>query len=163
MVRSRSVLSAVLSTVAGILILASGCADQGPTAVQLQPAKAISAARAYQPGSYTLSIGPSGGTFNLPIGQIVFPAGAVEQETAITATLDGKTLGVSFEPHIVFPAAAQPTLAVVIAGLRVDPNSLLFIHVLDDGTVASTVRPVIDNGFASVDVEGFSRWSLAAD
>ena len=84
MVRRRPVFSAVLGTVAGILILASGCAEQDPTAVQLKPARALSAARAYQRGTYAMNIGPSGGSINFPIGQIVFPAGAVTEETTIT-------------------------------------------------------------------------------
>jgi hypothetical protein len=159
----RPVFSAVLGAVAGILILASGCADQDPTSVQLRPAKAISAARAYQTGSLTMSVGPSGGTFSFPIGQVVFPAGAVSQETTFTATLDGRTLAVDFQPHTVFPTAAQPILMVSLAGLKIDAETLRFAHVSDDGGTISVYRAVVDNGVASVNVEGFSRWILAAD
>ena len=159
----RPVFSAVLGAVAGILILASGCADQGPTAVQLKPAKAISAGRAYERGAFNMSVGPSGGTFHLPIGQVVFPVGAVSEETTFTATLDGRTLGIDFQPHIVFPIAAQPTLMVNLAGVKVDADVLRFAHVSDDGVVISEYQALIDNGIASVNVEGFSRWILAAD
>ena len=163
MVRRRPVFSAVLGTVAGILILASGCADQNPTASQLKPAQALSAARAYERGSFAMSIGPSGGSINFPIGQIVFPAGAVSNETIITATLNGRTLAVDFQPHIVFPSGAQPTLTISVAGLRVNPNRLLFAHVADDGTLAATIRPTLENGRASVAVEGFSRWAIISE
>jgi hypothetical protein len=163
MVRRRPVFSAVLGTVAGILILASGCVDQDPTAVQLKPAKALSAARAYERGAYAASIGPSGGSINFPIGEIVFPAGAVSEETVITAKLDGRTLSVDFEPHIVFPSGAQPTLTLSFAGVRVDPGSLVFAHVSDDGTLVGTLRPAVENSLASVAVESFSRWLIISD
>jgi hypothetical protein len=163
MVRRRPVFSAVLGTLAGILILASGCADQDPMAARLEPAKALSAAKSYQRGSYALSISPSGGTLSFPIGQIVFPAGAVAEHTIVTATVDGQTLAVDFQPHIVFPVESRPTLTVSFAGLRADPNSLRFIHVVDNGTVAATLRPVIANSLASVIVEGFSRWAIISE
>jgi hypothetical protein len=163
MVRRRPVFSAVLGTVAGILILASGCADQSPTAVQVRPAKALSAAKAYQSGSFTMSIDPSGGTFSFPIGHISFPAGAVSETTTITATLDGRTLAVEFEPHMMFPDGAQPTLAMSVTGLKVNFDGVHFLHVADDGATISTFRPIVENGIASINVEGFSRWILAAD
>lgn len=162
MVRLRPVLSAVLGTVAGILILASGCTEQGPTAIQLQPATALSAAKAYQNGSFTVRVGPSGAVFGFPIGQVTFPSGAVSQETTITATLDGRTLAIDFQPHIIFPAEARPTLRISVAGLGVSSDRLQFAHISDEGTV-SWFRPVIADGYASVNVEGFSRWILAAD
>ena len=165
MVRRRPVFSAVLGTVAGILILASGCADQNPTASQLKPAEALSAARAYQRGSFAGSIGPSGGSINFPIGQIVFPAGAVSNETIITATLNGRTLAVDFQPHIVFPSHAQPTLTISFGGLAVAARDLVVYHVDDSGNVIDRIVPAIDtaNSGASVGVESFSHFILGAE
>ena len=162
MARRRPLFSAVLGTVAGILILASGCADQDPTAAQLKPAQALSAARAYERGTYTVSIGPSGGSISFPIGQIVFPAGSVSEETVITAKVDGHTLAVDFQPHIVFPSDAQPTLTLSFAGLAVTGRELVVYHIDDSGHVIDRIAPSInaaDSG-ASVAVDSFSGFIL---
>jgi hypothetical protein len=160
----RPVFSAVLGAVAGILILASGCADQGPTAVQLKPAKAISAGRAYQRGAFIMNVGPLGGTFHFPIGHIVFPAGAVSDETVITASVDGKTLAVEFQPHLVFPDTAKPVLTFSFAGNSAAARDLVVYHVGDSGEILDQVTPSVDveNSDASVSVGGFSAWILGA-
>ena len=158
----RPVFSAVLGTVAGILILASGCAEQDPTAVQLKPAQALSAARAYERGTYAGNIGPSGGSINFPIGQITFPAGAVTEETVITATVDGRTLAVDFQPHIVFPKGAQPTLTISFAGVNVSALDLVVYHVSDAGQILDILSPSINaaSSGATVGVDSFSGFVL---
>lgn len=155
---------ALISTVAGILILASGCSDLGPTSVDLRPATALSAARAYDAGTYTAIIGPQGGILNFPIGDIVFPAGAVASDTRITATVDGRSLAVDFQPHLVFPAEALPTLNISFAG-SLHSGNFVFYHFRDDGSMAERVPAVIvaDEEIATVQTSSFSGWILAAD
>jgi hypothetical protein len=116
---------------AAILILAAGCADHSPTAVELDPAS-LGANRSatvvkgsgpavvshhHEAGSYSAMITHRGGTLDFGIGSITFPAGALKGPTRITAVTDGETVGVTFGPHgTQFPADAMPTLTFVIPG-----------------------------------------------
>lgn len=165
MARRRPALSAALSALAGILILASGCVDRSPTSVQLKAPTALQAARTYSGGAYTASIGTEGGILEFPIGRIVFPAGAVSAPTVITATVDGHTLSVDFQPHLVFPEGAQPTLSVSFGGVLLDASKLTVYHINDDGTLTEQLTPFVDltRGVASVNASSFSRFALATN
>jgi hypothetical protein len=98
------------SSVAAILILAAGCGEQTPTAVQIESPSLSSASAPKGPkanvvktkfhaGTYAAVIGPEGGRIDFGIGTIDFPAGAVAHAIRITATTDGEHLGVTFAPH----------------------------------------------------------------
>jgi hypothetical protein len=162
MVRRRPVFSAVLGTVAGILILASGCADQGPTSVQLQPAKAISAGKAYSGGTYSASIGSEGGILNFPVGRIVFPAGAVAGETRITARLDGREMAATFGPHgLRFPDGKEPTIEFDLAGLKIDASKLGIVYVDDSDHILESLVTETHDGHATSELRHFSKYVLA--
>jgi hypothetical protein len=162
MVRRRPVLSAVLSAVAGILILASGCADQGPTAVQLQPAKALSAAKAYSGGTYSASIGADGGILKLPVGRIIFPAGAVAGDTRISAELDGKHIAATFGPEgLVFPVGKEPKLEFDVAGLRVEIATLQILYVDASDGILEFLPTTFQDGRVSGELRHFSKYVLA--
>lgn len=156
MARRRPPFSAALSALAGILILASGCVEQTPTTTQLEAPTALSAAKAYARGSYTASIGTSGGTLEFPIGTISFPAGAVPTETRITATVDGKSLAVDFQPHLVFPAGARPTLTLSFAGVRAAPATLVVFHISDSGKLLEVLRPTVDLATSTLKISASS-------
>lgn len=164
MVRRRPVYSAVLGTVVGILILASGCVDQNPAGVQLTPARAVSAARSYPAGTYTATIGREGGTLELPIGRINFPAGALTETTKINAKVDGKTIAVNFQPHLEFPGNARPTLTLSFQGVNINPTELRVFHISDSGNVIEDLIPSVDqvNQTATTDVSSFSGFILGA-
>lgn len=160
MVRRRPVFSAVLGTVAGILILASGCAEEGPTAVQLQPAKIISSGKAYSGGTYSASIGAAGGILNLPIGRIVFPAGAVDRETLITAKVDGEELAATFAPHgLLFPVGSEPRLEFVIGNANIANLQIVYLDEL--GNTLEVLATVTRENIATADLSHFSKYALA--
>jgi hypothetical protein len=162
MARCRPVFSAVLGTVAGILILASGCADQDPTAVQLKPAKALSAARAYSGGTFATSIGPLGGILKLPVGRIVFPAGAVDAETHITATLDGRDLAVIFGPHgLQFPEGHEPSIEFELGSLSIDPSRLRIVYLDAADRLLETLVTQSDGQNVTAELRHFSKYALS--
>lgn len=167
----RPLFSAALAWLAGILILASGCMDQSPTATVLEPTtvsraavaptgvSAVRAAAPYQAGSVSRTITPAGGSIDFGIGTIVFPAHAVQRATVITATVDGESMAVEFGPHLVFDQA-QPTLCFEGAGI--DLQSVTVIHVRDDGT-AYIVGHDIRGTSVCADASSFSQFVLASD
>ena len=162
MVRRRPVFSAVLGTVAGILILASGCADRDPTAVHLKPAQVVSAARAYSSGTYATNIGPVGGILKLPVGKIVFPSGAVEADTRITATLDGRNLAVIFGPHgLQFPNGHEPSIEFELAGLNIESSQLQIVYLDSADQVLETLATDFDGQHASAELRHFSKYALS--
>lgn len=113
-------ISAALTGLSAILILAAGCADRGPTEVELRPADlkvgevahALIAPVGFRAGSYSQVIGPKGGILYFGTGTLSFPAGAVAEPTLITAAVDGATLSVSLSPHgLTFPLKSRPILS----------------------------------------------------
>ena len=163
MARHRSMF-AMLPTLAGILILASGCMEASPTTVQLDPSGTAALSKSHVAGVYQASIGPDGGTLEFSIGQIVFPAGAVSRNTTITARVDGKTIAVDFQPHLVFPDNAQPALTLSYAGVDVDPTGLVVVHIQDSGVLAEVLSPTLNlqTSEATVHAPGFSGFALAS-
>ena len=167
MIRRRPALSAILTPLAGILILASGCTDQAPTEVQLRPGSAVLAAKAFRPGTYSAKIGSAGGKLEFAgIGSIDFPANALSETTKIKAKVDGRTVSVDFEPHgLVFPADAQPTLSFSIDGLNVDADRLVINYLDESGQTRETYSVAVDRsaGVASTGLRHFSQYILATN
>lgn len=115
------------STVAAILILAAGCADTSPTAIQLEPTLAAGANAAagtarvvkfdHEAGTYSAQIGPHGGTLDFGIGSIEFPAGALRNNLRITAVTDGVNVSATMGPSgLQFPAGATLCFNLAAAG-----------------------------------------------
>jgi hypothetical protein len=168
----RPLFSAALAWLAGILILASGCMDQSPTATILEPTtvsraavaptgvSAVRAAAPYQAGSVSQTITPAGGSIDFGIGTIVFPSHAVQRATVITATVDGETMAVEFGPHLVFDQA-QPTLCFDAAGIDLTATTTV-IHVRDDGSSNPVAHSVVGTQVC-VAPESFSKFILAAE
>lgn len=158
-IRNRAIFS-----LGAILILAAGCADQGPTESALTPHVAA-LSRAHTAGTVAKTIGPRGGTLEFGIGSLSFPAGAVSENTRITATLDGRNLGVTFGPHgLVFPAGAQPELVLDVRGVQVPVHTSIY-YVTEAGAVLERYEPEWDalEAVARVRLGHFSRYILAAE
>lgn len=167
---TRRPLSAALAWLAGILILASGCMDQSPTATSLDtledqraqlPANVspLRAAAAYESGSFSALITPAGGSIDFGIGTIDFPKHAVDHPTVITASVDGSSMAVEFAPHLVF-SGAQPTLCFDVGGLAA--TDFTVVHVKDDGTT-SVVAHSSTASNVCVAPPSFSKFILAAE
>lgn len=167
----RPYLSVPLAWLAGILILASGCMDQSPTATLLDPAtvrepaqlpasvRPILASAPFAAGATSQVITPDGGSIHFGIGTITFPAGAVDRATQITAEVDGSSMAVAFGPHLVF-SNAQPTLCFDVAGASL-PDAYRVVHVKDDGST-ETVPHVVTTSSVCVSVSSFSKYVLAS-
>jgi hypothetical protein len=176
--RRTRVCSTLAGVLTGILILASGCTDAGPTGVELRSTE-IAASRhplvgtkarpltyptAGRPATYSSIIGPAGGILEFGIGSITFPAGALSRFTRISASIDGSTAGATFGPHgTVFPVGALPVLTFTYAGLNADPASLqiqyLSGHIVTE--VFSTTADLAERT-ASANIFHFSPYILGA-
>jgi hypothetical protein len=164
------------STFAAILILAAGCGDHTPTAVQLEGSEALAASAAGGPkanvvktkfaaGSFFSVIGPQGGTIEFGIGKLVFPAGALNQPTRITATTDGTNLGVEFGPHgLTFPSSQIPQLILSTALYGGDASDLHIVYVDDSGHVLEEIATVADisSNQLTAGLQHFSTYWMAA-
>jgi hypothetical protein len=173
----RTSIRSVLSSASAILILAAGCADQSPTAVQLDPvsvsaaksavgslAKVVKAGQKYEAGTYSAVITPAGGTIEFGIGSIEFPAGAVSQATQISATVDGEDLKVEFAPHgLQFNAGSEPTLTFNTVGISAPSNAAIF-YVDSSGTILEGVATIVDISADSAfgRIGHFSAYTYAA-
>lgn len=170
---TRRPYSSALPWLAGILILASGCMDQSPTAVLLDPAtvtpgqaqfqanvRPVFSAAPFAAGTHTALITPAGGSIDFGIGSIDFPKGAVQRATHISATVDGSTISVEFAPHLVF-SDAQPTLCFATAGVAL-PANVSVIHVKDDGSSSAIPFEVSGSNYC-VSPNSFSKFILAAE
>lgn len=144
---SRFRLGSILAA-AGILITIGGCAES-PSASGLDTAS-LTKLSAPQGPSYSVSggsdevtavIGPEGGTLALAEGhQLVFPAGAVSQPTAITMRADDNFVGVHLEPHgLQFPANAAPVLTLNATGATRGFAGLTVVYVDEDGIIAEVL------------------------
>lgn len=169
----RPYLFAASAWLAGILILASGCMDQSPTATLLDPAtvsapqaqfpssiRPIFSAAPFAAGQSSTRITPAGGTIDFGIGTITFPQGAVDQATWITAGVDGSTISVEFGPHLVFDDV-QPTLCFDVAGVALS-DGIAVIHVTDDGKRSSIEYQTVAQTIC-VNPASFSKFILAAE
>jgi hypothetical protein len=173
---ARRPLFRAASSFAAILILAAGCGDHTPTAVQLEGSNALAASAARGPkanvvkstfaaGSYATVIGPQGGTIEFGIGKLVFPAGALQRPTRITATTDGSNLGVEFGPHgLRFPSANSPKLFMSTASFVGDASTLQIVYVDKGGYVLEEMAAVadIDRNQLIADLQHFSTYWMAA-
>jgi hypothetical protein len=173
---ARRPLFRAASSFAAILILAAGCGDYTPTAVHLEGSDALVASAAKGPkanvvkmkfsaGSYSTMIGPQGGTIEFGIGKLVFPAGALERSTRITATTDGSNLGVEFGPHgLVFPSGHSPRLFLTTAGFAGDAGTLRIVYVDNFGYVLEEVATAadIETNRLTADLKHFSTYWMAA-
>jgi hypothetical protein len=174
---ARRPLFRAASSFAAILILAAGCGDHTPTAVQLEQSNALAASAARGPkanvvktqfvaGSYAAVIGPQGGTIEFGIGQLVFPAGALKSPTRITATTDGSHLGVEFGPHgLVFPSSAQPRVSFHTGDILADPTSAVIVYIDDLQQVLETIATFYDIEAKAVagKLSHFSTYAIAKD
>lgn len=174
---TRRPYSSALPWLAGILILASGCMDQSPTAVLLDPAtvtpgqaqfqanvRPVFSAAPFAAGTHTALITPAGGSIDFGIGSIDFPKGAVQRATHISATVDGSTMSVEFAPHgLTFSADAQPTLTFSASGLDLGGNAVIY-YVDDNGNVLENLGGIVDATAATVSaaLKHFSPYILAA-
>jgi hypothetical protein len=172
----RPLFSAALAWLAGILILASGCMDQSPTATVLETAtvspaavlpagvSAVRAAAPYEAGSVSQTITPAGGSIDFGIGTIVFPKNAVQRATVITATVDGVSMAVEFGPHgLTFPADAQPQLMFGYKGIDITNGASIY-YIDDQGAVLEDLGGVIDSSSETVSawLQHFSPYILGA-
>ncbi len=174
---ARRPLFRAASSFAAILILAAGCGDHTPTAVQLEGSNALAASAAKGPkanvvkttfaaGSYATVIGPQGGTIEFGIGKLVFPAGALTRPTRITATTDGSNLGVEFGPHgLVFPNSRQPQVRFHTAGTLVNPTSVAIVYIDDLQQVLETIPAFyyIEAEAVAGRLSHFSTYAIAKD
>jgi hypothetical protein len=173
MTRRPSFATAVTS-VAAILILAAGCSEPGPTAARLEPT-VVSASRSaigaraqilharYRAGTYTTVVTPRGGTLDFGIGSISFPAGAVSSAVRISATVDGQTLAVNFEPHgTVFAAGHEPTLRFQVPS-SLDRASIFYVD--DELKIVEAIATAADtsSGTAAGVIGHFSQYVIATD
>jgi len=177
MVWRRPVLSAVLGTVAGILILASGCTDFAPTAVRLDPvsvsakssllgtqARVVQSSIRAENRVFNALIDREGGTLDFGIGRISFPKGAVARPTQITARVDGSGIAVTFGPHgLTFAEAHEPTIEFSYKGLDVDPTSLKILYVDTNGKVREVLSTEVDPAESTARAKSghFSKYVLA--
>jgi hypothetical protein len=166
------------SSLAAILILAAGCGDQTPTAVQLQETglaasgsqatgpKANVVKTRYAAGTYAAVIGPQGGRIDFGIGSLDFPAGALSRTTRITATTDGENLGVTFGPHgLQFPEGRQPMLSFAAIDDSHDIATANILYVDEDHRVLETVATVRDIAGRALrgHLHHFSTYAIAKD
>jgi hypothetical protein len=178
----RPYFTAALGWTAGILILASGCMDQSPTApaeqttfqASLAPlgqgvhsgavlALSTESATDLTAGTYSQKITPAGGTIDFGVGSLTFPKGAVQHTTTITAEINGASLAVQFGPHgLQFPADAQPELCFDVAGLDLLSAAILYVN---EGTVLENWGGALnaDSGAFCVGAPHFSTMILASD
>lgn len=171
----RPLFAKAVSSLAAILILAAGCSEQNPTSVQLDPSSSlaplgttISPTRATSPfdaAIYSATIGTEGGKIKFGIGEIEFPAGAVSSHTKITATVNGSTMSVEFQPHgLQFPADAAPVLSFDAKKGGVTTQGAAIFYVDDSFRVLETLTTFTDIGGNSISaqVRHFSRYVMAA-
>lgn len=169
----RPYFTSALAWLAGILILASGCMDQSPTATLLDPAtvsgeqaqlpgnaRPILAAAPFEAGTRSAQITPAGGSIDFGIGSIVFPRGAVDRATVVTAKVDGETMSVEFDQHLVF-GSVQPILCFNADAASL-PEGFEVVHVKDDGS-QSIIGHEVTASAVCVRPPSFSKFILAAE
>lgn len=168
----------IATSLAAILILAAGCAEQSPTSVELAPGT-FSAARGghgrikakvahaqHHAGSYARVIGPKGGKLRFGIGVLDVPRGALDRPVRLTATTDGSALSVTFGPHGTrFNAGHEPTLTFDVKGYDGDLSALQIVYVDDADNVLEEVTSFSDVGGRKVsgNIAHFSRFVLASN
>lgn len=177
----RPVTTKLVSSLAAILILAAGCTDRNPTAVELtsssiaaakgpghgpgKKAKTLSVGE-YAAGTYSESIGPMGGRLKFGNGELVFPRGALDREVVIVATTDGSSLSVDFGPEgLTFNEDHLPTLIFDTKGYDGDLGALQILHVDAEGNILEEVPTFADLGGHKVGgpIGHFSAYALVAD
>lgn len=155
----RSPFAPLISSVAAILILAAGCSDQAPTAVQLESSyNAVALPRAELAPSFSRTgtahqvIGPEGGVIQNGRITISFPAGAVAAPTTITVAPSTRDLAVTFGPHgLQFPAGHEPTVTFSYRGIANLPEQdLMILYVSDSGEVLERLNASVDASAKSV-------------
>lgn len=173
----RPYFTSALASLAGILILASGCMDQSPTATVLDPAvvsgeqaqlptnaRPMASATPFAAGTFSSTITPAGGTIDFGIGSIDFPKGAVQRATVITASVDGKSMLVEFEPHgLTFAAGHEPTLTFNSSGIDLKNGAVIY-YIDSNGNVLEDLGGWIDTAAETVSaaLKHFSPYILAA-
>ena len=160
----RTMLVRSLSALGAILILAAGCADQGPMESLLTPRVSV-LSMAHDAGVASEEIGPEGGTIVFGNGSLTIPAGALAAPTTITASVDGATLAVTFSPHgLVFPATAQPVLSFDVLGVQIPADASIFYLGTSNEALERyemTLDPVA--GSASTRIGHFSPYAIAVE
>ena len=168
----------IATSLAAILILAAGCADQSPTSLELKP-ETISAARGghgrakakvaraeHDAGFHSRVIGPKGGTLKFGIGELEVPRGAVDRPVRFTARTDGSDLSVDFGPHgLQFNEGREPTLTFDVKGYHGNLAELEIVYVDDADNIIETVTSFTDVGGRKISgrLAHFSRFVLASN
>ena len=169
----RSGFFPLISSLAAILILAAGCSDQAPTAVELETSYQVVAlpesdltpsfARL---GSSSQVIGPEGGTIRAGRITISFPEGAVAEPTEISVASDPRKLAVTFGPHgLQFPAGHEPTASFSYQGIANLPERDLTIYYIGtSGQVLEELAVSVDPSEKAVRARlgHFSEYALIA-
>lgn len=158
----KSLRSSALA-LAGILITIGGCSES-PSATPSQFLVREGGARFDVSGTVGAVIGPSGGSIQTPAGdRIVFPAGAVDEPTAITMTSSRRFAGVELEPHgLQFPAGHEPVLQVSTSGSNARAfRSLDIVYVDESGVVAEVLPTAVGGNRTQTNLHHFSGYLVA--
>lgn len=169
----RSVFSPLISSLTAILILAAGCSDQAPTALELETSyqavalpKAETSPAFARLGTAGKVIGPEGGEIRQGRISIRFPAGALSEPTEITVNPNARNLAVTFGPHgLQFPAGHEPTATFSYEGIAGLPErDLTVFYVSDSGAVLEKLTASVDAREKSVSAKlrHFSEYALVA-
>lgn len=168
----RSVFSPLISSLTAILILAAGCSDLTPTALERETSyDAVTLPRAEvapsfsRLGSASKLIGPEGGEIRKGRVTISFPAGALSEPTEITVTPDAQNLAVTFGPHgLQFPAGHEPVASFSYAGIANLPeHDLTIFYIGQSGEVLEKLTASVDTKAHSVSaaLRHFSVYTVA--
>jgi hypothetical protein len=161
------------AALAAILILVAGCGEREPVGAELRTglrvgevAQVITAPSSFGAGSYSRTLGPDGGILHFGIGNLQFPAGALERPTTITATVDGETIGAVFGPHgLTFPSNARPTLTFYVGSNAAVDGSASILYVTSLNVVLEVLGGRVGPTGYSVltDIGHFSKFIFGAN
>jgi hypothetical protein len=159
-----------------LVVTISGCVESRPTPMEpTRPATFIGDGFYLVPLLTTTTqtlvsqvIGPAGGVLQISGGHsITFPAGALAENTTITAVRDGDDLKISLGPEgLVFPDSARPILTFDYEGSTAEESGTPVIVYLDSSGWLSEVLPTSTDTTANVArarIEHFSTYALATD
>jgi hypothetical protein len=158
-----------------LVAVAAGCTDRrSPLEPELSPEGASSLTLvglidATMSGVVQAVIGVDGGLLALGYGHsLVFPAGALAEETTIKAKVYRSSPRIKFGPEgLHFPEGHEPTLVFSLTGIAadLDPERLTIVYVDAEGEIAEVLPTQVDPvaGLAWTRVRHFSTYALATD
>lgn len=161
---SKLALRTAFAAVAGILIAIGGCAENPASISAPTDSYQIISVSGLARGELTSAvIGPEGGTLQIGIAKVYFPAGAVAQPTRISMQADLTSLGVIMQPHgIVFPENAQPVLTLDVSSVVLSAFRNTAIAYIDENGQISEILPTEllgSSGKARTTLPHFSKFS----